>query len=496
MRRCYNASEMDACATIAEFIARNHLLEKDQPLIVGVSGGADSLCLLDCLHRLGYSLVLAHLDHQLRPESPEEADYCRELAERYAIPHAIETADVRAFADQGRSLEEAARLLRYRFLCRVAKQHRSRTIVTGHTEDDQIETILMHFLRGAGPDGLRGMQASTSLDGWVDVPACRGLTLVRPLLETTRAQTLEYCREQGLTVVQDASNQDTAFFRNRLRLELLPELESYNAGIRRALIRTGLVMSAVAQLQEDLVQEAWPKVVSRVGDSAFLLHIESATSLPLAVQRALIRRMVGELRPTLRDVDFEQVTRGLSFLRCGEKGKHQAVAGGLEMLHMGAFAMLWASGTEVSFPGYPQLRASESATLKPPQMLKLAEGWDLEILSGKLDTLTREHALQVSSKNRVFVDADRVRGRLCVRPWQPGDRIQPLGMQGHTKVAELFTNVGIAEPLRALWPLVVDEEKIIWLAGVRMAHEARLTLDTDRYIEMRLISPEENAGRE
>jgi len=381
---------MDVCASIAEFIARNRLLEDDQRLIVGVSGGADSLCLLDCLHRLGYSLVLAHLDHQLRPESPEEAAYCRELAKRYGIPHVIEAEDVRAFANQGRSVEEAARLLRYRFLCRAAKLHGTTTIATGHTEDDQIETILMHFLRGAGPDGLRGMSASTSLEDWVDVAACQGLMLVRPLLEITRAQTMDYCREHELTIVQDASNEDTEFFRNRLRMELLPELESYNAGIRSVLVRTGHIMSAVSQLQEDLVQAAWPRMVSRVGERAFLMCIESLLTLPLAVQRALFRQAVGVLTPTLRDVGFEQVTRGLAFLKSGETGKRQAVTGGLEILHMGSKAMLWSPGTEVSFPEYPQLREVKVTKGDPPKRIELAEGWRLEISSNRMDALTFE----------------------------------------------------------------------------------------------------------
>jgi tRNA(Ile)-lysidine synthase len=381
-------------------------------------------------------------------------------------------------------------LLRYRFLCRAAKQHQSDTILTGHTEDDQIETILMHFLRGAGPEGLRGMAASTQLSDWVNVPNCLGLRLVRPLLEITREQTLDYCRRHGLTVVQDPSNQDLTFFRNRLRLELLPQLKSYNAGIRSVLVRTGHVMTALAKLQEDFVREAWPRVVSRTGALAFLLDVETLLDFPLAIQRALLREVVTQLRPNLRDVGFEHVERTLTFLKSSNTGKRQAVIGGLEMLHMGSEAMLWLPGSDVSFPRYPQLRKAKAVALMPPKSLKLAEGWCLEATNHQLDTLKREQALKLSSKNRVFVDADRLQGRLRVRSLTPGDRIQPLGMQGHCKIAELFTNEGIAGPLRALWPLVTDDEKVIWIAGVRMAHGARLTEKSNHCIELRLVAPE------
>jgi tRNA(Ile)-lysidine synthetase-like protein len=158
--------------------------------------------------------------------------------------------------------------------------------------------------------------------------------------------------------------------------------------------------------------------------------------------------------------------------------------------------MLWVPGTTVSFPGYPQLREAKAERVNPPKSLKLAEGWHLEISSCRLNARKRKRVLDASSKERVFVDEDRLRGRLRVRPWQPGDRIQPLGMQGHTKAAEIFTNVGIAGPLRALWPLVVDAEKIIWIAGVRMAHEVRLTESSNRCIELRLFPPDEQVGRE
>jgi tRNA(Ile)-lysidine synthase len=481
---------MDIHALVAEFISQANLLSKSQKVVVGVSGGADSLCLLDCLYRLEYSLVLAHLDHQLRAESSEDAMYCQTLAERYGIPAVIETADVRGFADAGRSLEEAARILRYRFLSRAAKSNQTNVIATGHTSDDQVETILMHFLRGAGPEGLRGMLPLTSMDDWVDVPDGKGIQLVRPLLEIARSQTIAYCEANGLTPVQDPSNQDLKILRNRLRHELIPELETYNPGIRNALIRTGKVMESIADLQKEIVHIAWPIVASKAGESAIILKVGELLSKPIATQRAILRYAVTCLDPELGDTSFEQVVRWLSFIATCKVGGREAMIGDLELVHMGEDVLLWKPGTEVSFDRFPQFEGNEERTLKVPGAMDFAGGWTLVVDSGEIEENDQKQMMLKSSESRVFLDADKIEGSLLVRHWEPGDRIQILGMTGRSKVAELFVNERVPQLVRQQWPLVVDECKVIWIAGLRMAHTVRLTPSSKRYIELRLESPE------
>lgn len=488
--RCYNARAMSVSAQVADFISRTGMLKAQQTVIVGVSGGADSLCLLDCLHRLQYPLILAHLDHQLRPQSQDEAAFCRRMAERYGIPAVIEAEDVRSYADRGHSLEEAARVLRYRFLVRTAKEHGSAVIATGHTADDQVETILMHFLRGAGPSGLGGMLPSAALDDWVDVPDGKGIALVRPLLELTREQTNAHCVALGLEPIQDPSNRDPAFFRNRLRHELLPELETYNPGVRQALLRTGHVMSAVAKLQKDLVREAWPHAVTSAGDKALLLRIGPMLDLPLAIQRALIRHAVMSLDPNLRDLGFEHIARSIEFISARKTGSRQAVIGDLELLHMGDEALLWQPGSKVAFAGFPQMRTQRPRSIKVPGRVKLAQGWELVSTAGKLAAGGQKRLLAEAGENRVFLDADRLEGGLRVRTIEPGDRIQPLGMKGRIKAAELFVNEHIPQPVRPMWPMVVDERQIVWIAGIRMSHSVGLTKDSSRYVELSLVRAE------
>ena len=206
--------------------------------VVAVSGGPDSLCLLHAIYNireeLDLSLYGAHLDHGLRGEaSAKDAEFVAETFARLDIPLSLETADVPAFRTEHRlSVEEAARKVRYEFLARVATERQADAIALGHTADDQAETVLMHVIRGSGLSGLRGMEGVSRSHSNTGNPV-----LVRPLLGVTREETVDYCRELKLEPRHDESNLSTELKRNRVRLELLPMLESYNPRIRDALVR-------------------------------------------------------------------------------------------------------------------------------------------------------------------------------------------------------------------------------------------------------------------
>lgn len=225
---------------VIDFIREQNLISAGDKLLVAVSGGADSVCLLNILARhrdaLGVELHVAHLNHQLRnAESDADAAYVSNLARKLGVPVTIERRDVAAYHDRnGGSLEESAREVRYGFLADVAGMLGISKIVTGHTCDDHIETILLHLLRGTGTTGLRGLQARSILPCGKNTGR---FELLRPLLEVTRQETVDYCRRHRLAPRSDSSNESLSFLRNRVRLELLPVLRSYNTGIDRALLR-------------------------------------------------------------------------------------------------------------------------------------------------------------------------------------------------------------------------------------------------------------------
>ena len=251
-------------------------------LVVGLSGGADSVALLDALaslrRRRGFRVVAAHLDHRLRPGSAEDAAFCEALCARLDVPLRTGAADVRARAARERGgLEQAARRERYAFLRRVEDEEGAVAVAVAHTRDDQAETLLLRLLRGAGATGLAGMRP-------------RSGDVVRPLLGVSRQEVLAHLRERGLAWREDPSNADTAHRRNRVRLELLPYLEErFNPGIRAALARTAsLLADEAAHVRAGA--EALLAGIAREEGGALLLRRPPLADAPSAVARAAIRQ--------------------------------------------------------------------------------------------------------------------------------------------------------------------------------------------------------------
>ncbi|MDX1438165.1 MAG: tRNA lysidine(34) synthetase TilS, partial [Anaerolineales bacterium] len=276
-------------------------LSLDQLILVGISGGPDSLCLFDLMADAGWNIAAAHLDHSLRPGSAHEARVVREWVEARSIPFYSETRDVRAHAGQNKlSLEEAARDLRYAYLFELAGSVGAAAVAVGHHADDQVETVLMHFLRGSGLRGLRGMQAT----GYLAQYSPR-IPLVRPLLNVWRSQILAYCREKAFVPIEDETNLDPSMMRNRIRLELVPELESYNPRIREIISRSAKVFAGNEQLLDEYLQNTWDLAVAGAAESWIRFDAQKFADCSPPMQRLLVRKAVFQLDPGLRDYSVE-----------------------------------------------------------------------------------------------------------------------------------------------------------------------------------------------
>jgi len=470
---------------VAAFIARERLLSARERVVVAVSGGPDSLCLLDCLHRLGYPVRVAHLDHGLRPGSWRDAEFVLRLARRRGLPAIVERADPRDWARRGMSLEEAGRRVRYAFLVRAAREWGAAAIATGHTADDQAETILMHVLRGAGVHGLRGMLPRTPLEAWTGLERAEGMVLVRPLLATWRWQTEAHCRAAALRPRRDATNDDTAFFRNRLRHVLLPELESYNPRVRLGLTHTGEVLRREAELLDEILTDVEPELLRVRRDGALVVPRETFAAQPIAVQRAVLARAAHRLAPNLRDFGFEAIELARGRLEQRRVGRRTALPGGLELIDEGDEVLLIGGGVEPAYSAYPQLTSAEPQAVQPPARIPLREG--VLIVSSELEApayVSRRSAVGLTES--VWLDRARLGPELVVRPPRPGDRMQPLGMRGHRKLADVFNSLHIPAGARRNWPVVTSGEDVVWLAGLRIGHAARLTPSTRTAVEFRV----------
>src|SRR5712692_3499691 len=280
---------MDMLEIVTSYIERHHLLPEAGEIVVGVSGGADSLCLLHLLHRLcgpgkrypDLCLRVAHLNHKLRGEAgTRDAAAVAHIATDWRLPVTIGEVDVPAQARQERrSLEDAARAARYRFLRQVAH---GQPIAVAHHADDQVETLLLHWLRGSGLAGMVGM-----------LP--RQQDIIRPLLEVHHVQAVAYCQEHGIVPLEDLSNTDPRFLRNRIRYELMPLLESLNPGIHDTLLRNAEVMRIDLAWLEAQVDAYWSGVVIAEQSDTIKLHVQALLALPLSLQRHLLRRVAARL---------------------------------------------------------------------------------------------------------------------------------------------------------------------------------------------------------
>ena len=460
-----------------ENILRNQCgLDPAKPVLAGISGGPDSLCLLGVLHSAGCRVIVAHFNHQLRPEADLEAASVAESARTLGLPFVTDSADVRGYAGEHHfSLEESARTLRYRFLFAAARQQGAQAVAVGHTADDQAETVLMHFLRGAGLAGLKGMEYRTFLPAFdAEIP------LVRPLLSLWRTDTESYCHEHNLEPHFDASNLDTVYFRNRLRHDLIPELEKYNPRFKEALIRTAEALQGDYSVLQEVLEAAWKELVVETGDGWAAFDQPKLARLSPALRRNLIRRAAESLRPDSRDFGFEVLERAAAFVE-SPAGKQVDFVNGLYLFAESGKIYLAAYEADLPSAQWPQV--SDQLTVVDNQC-ELGNGWILSVENVALDA---SQPVLDSNNWTAWLDADLTTNSLTVRPRRAGDAFSPLGMGGQTvKLREFYINVKIPRRARAQWPLVCIDEKIAWVPGFRLAHPFRVTERTKRVLHLKI----------
>jgi tRNA(Ile)-lysidine synthase len=470
--------------SIKVILQENCCLKPDQPIVVGVSGGPDSLCLMDILYRAGYPLVIAHLNHGLRPEADEDVREVEQISSRLNLPLVVKKEDVRGLAlAESLSIEEAARLLRYRFLMEQARANKAQAVAVGHTADDQVETVLMNFVRGAGLTGLKGMTCRKVLPEFdPDIP------IVRPLLNVWREETVVYCAAHGLRPVFDQSNATLDYTRNRIRHLLIPELESYNPRFREALWRTSQSLAADYQTMQEIMNGLWEHCIEQQKPGYVIFKRAEFVSQPAGLQRNLLRRALQQIRPGLQNINFAMFERALSLAADARQTDQVELVGGTRLLCEGQRIYVANWEANLPFGNWPQLEG-EPQTLGIPGQIDLPNGWILTCQKWELVPVALQQAQENKNPFQVWLDADKLSddGELQLRTRRPGDLFQPLGLDGHSmKLSDFEINVKMPRRARAQWPLVAMGETIIWLPGYRPAHPFRLTETTDHVFYMEL----------
>ena len=458
---------------VLNFIKEHRLVASRKVLLVAVSGGQDSVCLLHILKKLqstlGIRLHVAHLDHQLRgAESASDARYVARLAKQLGIPVTIGKRDVRAYQkERGVSLEEAAREVRYNFLAEVAASIGADRVAVGHTLDDHVETILLHLVRGTGTRGLRGLQPVTR---WQSSE--KGLKVVRPLLEVRRDETAEYCATHQLQPCLDATNLSLTPLRNKVRLELFPLLKSYNPQVIEALLRTARIAGDDIAYLEKEANRLWKRVASKQGN-VIILNKKALLDLSPSMQRYLLRLAIEKAVGNLKDIEARHIEELMQALN-KPAGKRISLPYGL------VFAL--------DYNRY--LLGKDPSALSPFPVL---DGEHLIKIPGKtvipgwcIQANIIEPDESINTDNfTAYFDYDGISKPLIIRSRKRGDVFQPLGMEETKKVGEFMIDARIPRDWRARLPIICDREKVLWVVGYRIDERAKITGDTKLVLSLK-----------
>lgn len=457
---------------------KHHLAEQlginpAQKVLLGFSGGPDSLCLLHLLVEHGFQVVAAHLDHGLRENSDAEARQAEAVCRALGVEFMTQRAEVAAHAKLHHfSVEESARVMRYDFLFAAAERKGAQAVMVAHNADDQVETVLMHLLRGSGLSGLAGMRAVLLPNPWSN-----RIPLVRPLIGVKRAQIEAYLAGRGLEAVVDASNTDQQYFRNRIRHDLLPTLESYNPRIRERMLRMADVAGVEDEYLSLAVEQVWAKAVVGQGERYLLVDRAALLNMHRALLRRFMRRAIEWMDPDLRDIDFEVINRAAGFCHSPTRAKRIDLLAGIELFLYGE-QLIFAFVNDPLHDIWPQVQMDEQRLVPVPGHLQLSPQWILRV-----DT-HRGSGVETSPFT-ACLDAQKIRGGLKLSWHSPGDRFTPFGLDGHSKkLADFWNSEGLPSRARNAWPLIRSAEGIVWVPGFRVAHHARVDEDTTEIIRL------------
>jgi len=448
-------------------------------VLAAVSGGADSVALLAVLQRIGpacgVSLTAAHFNHGMRAaESDRDEAFVRSLCGARGIP--LLTGSLgNACRTAGLSTEDFLRRKRYAFLEAAARQAGADRIALGHHRGDQAETVLMNLIRGAGLSGLAGIP-----------PVRDGGRFIRPLIGCTPDEIARFLKKEGLPFVTDSSNADERFLRNRVRRILLPELERrFNPAILDALCR----LADVARQEDDYMKgRALQALASWPGDSAGTkIPLRGLARLHPALRRRVVLEILRRLAGPDRAVGLEHVQAVLELAggpnRCGTLhmpgGVHVQRSGDtLECRRAGR------SGRRGREPGAPESAGDLFRLAVPLPGTVRIESLGLRM---RFRVLRRPPHRPSATARRAYLDLERITGALVVRSPRPGDRIQPLGMQGSRKLSRLLIDEKVPRADRGRIPVLADERSVLWVPGIRLSERARIADGTRHVLKAEII---------
>jgi tRNA(Ile)-lysidine synthase len=453
--------------TVRRTIEKYSMFARGDRVVVGLSGGPDSVALLHILDSLKdvYSIRLhaAHLEHGLRgAESVEDMEFVKALCDSLSVPLTTKREKVGEIAERGGlSVEAAARSVRYAFLDDVLKETGFKKVATGHNANDQAETVLINLMRGSGIAGLAGMK-----------PAVED-RIVRPLIEAKRDEIMTYLEQKGVSFRTDSSNSDTRFERNKVRSVLIPLIEKeFNPAIVDSLARTASVFSMVHEFFREEVAKTM-KAAVKADEGRVTVNLELFNPCPDVVKLFTFHSILRSLEEVEQVISYDTLSALLNVADKSQSGSRIDIGSGIIALK--EFDRIVIGRDLAMYEPY-------EVQLEVPGETRIESGgftYNVEVLKEKPDTPD----LYRSGESAYF-DFNDLALPLVVRNWREGDRFVPFGLKGSKKVHDIFIDEKVPVSQRTMIPLVCDGDGVIWVTGVRRADRARITDKTSTVVKI------------
>lgn len=483
---------MSLLEKVREIIVKEKLLEVGDTIVVGVSGGPDSVCLLHLLTQLSddfsFNIIVAHVNHQLRAkESDRDEKFVRELCRKRKLKFVSKSVNIRRLKKPGKSsIEEIAREKRYEYFGKLVQKYRATKIVLGHHADDQIETVLMHLLRGSGSEGLAGIR-SKRFFGYIHIEHGHSghhepVYIVRPLLEVTRREILDYLKKSKLSYREDSSNTNIAFLRNKIRHKLIPHLEKeYNPQLRNSLLRTADILAKEEDFWETFISSFLRNLDIPLYSDHFHYPMVQLQNSPIAMQRRLVRTFLEYVQGHLQQIDYSHIDSILDMIQHPEKESTIQLPGKYSVSIEKEFLI-------VKPKTIPLKKIEKIYRLTIPSKTHLKE-WGMTIhvgATGRSPKLLQKILSGKIPSDTAYLDLDKITGPLTIRAWQPGDKFVPLGMKGQKKLQDFFIDRKIPLEQRHQIPILCDKSKILWIIGHQISDLARVTPSTQTLLHVKI----------
>lgn len=457
--------------SIMSTIKKYNLLSQNDRVVVGVSGGPDSVALLHFLYAIrdkyDLSIHAAHINHMLRgKESDGDTQYVQDLCTRLGIPCSVIYANITSLSkDEGISLEEAGRKARYDFFIDTANKINATKIALAHNMNDQAETVLMRIMRGTGLDGLCGIK-----------PIRDGL-YIRPLIHTQRSDIERYCEINNLMPRIDSTNLKPLYTRNKIRLELIPYIKgNYNSNIEYTLSS----MAEILSIDNDFINGYANNIFQNIAaykEYEISLNIQAIMSLHDSIKKRILRKAVEKMKGNLTGIENKHIELMLNIMDRGLTGSAVELPGNLT--------------AKVSYNNLIIVKSVDELAQKFCCDLIIPGVIHIPLIQGSMKSEIFNSDIDYLSSNRFvkYFDYDKIKGSLTIRSRMEGDYIIPLGMKGRKKIKELFIDSKIPRSERDKIPLVSFENEIIWVVGYNISDNYKIDKSTINILKLEFKRP-------